>query len=347
MMRNGMSHAAFGLALLILSMTANSDAAEDFYNGKQIRLLIPTPAGGSYDAYARELAIHMPDHIPGHPAILSENMPGAAGLKSANYIYNAAPKDGTVIGAGYSGLPTAQLLSPEGVQFDVTKFSWIGSVTKEPYVTIVWHTSPIRTWEDMQKKETAFGGSAVGGAGVDYAIIAKQLFGLKLKIVTGYPNSPDMKLAMQRGEIDGEFATSWGALKVAEPTWLKEGLVRVVVQDGFTRHPDLPDVPLLLDQARTDTERQILELMLARQETSKPYFAPPGVPADRLAILRRGFDETLRDPAFLADLKKENLEIDSPMNGDEIAAFTIKLAATPRSTVARINQILGSFQNAK
>jgi tripartite-type tricarboxylate transporter receptor subunit TctC len=336
----------FGIALLTAWMApAFADAAEDFYSGKQIRLLIATPAGGSYDAYARALAMHMPDHIPGHPTIIPENMPGAAGLKSANYVYNAAPKDGLVIGAGYSGLPTAQLLTPNGVQFDVTKFSWIGSVTKDPYVGIVWHTSPIRTIEDTKVRETTFGGSAVGGAGVDYAIIARELFGLKLKIVTGYPDSPDMKIAMQRGEIDGEFATGWGALNVDEPTWVRDGIVRVIVQDGFTPHPDLPGVPLLIDQAKTETDRQILELMLARQETSKPYFAPPGVPLERLAILRQGFDATLKDPAFLADIKKEHLEVDSPMNGDEITAFTIKLSKTPGSIVGRINQILTSFQN--
>ena len=290
--------------------------------------------------------MHMPDYIPGHPVILSVNMPGAGGLKSANYVYNVAPRDGLVIGTGFAGMPTTQLLSPEGVQFDINKFSWIGNVTKEPYVGMVWHTSPIQSLENMKSRETIFGGSAVGGAGTDYAIIAKELFGFKLKIVTGYPNSPDMKLAMQRGEIDGEFAESWGALNVTEPAWLKDGTVRILVQHGFTRHRDLPNVPLFIDQAKTDADKQVMELMLARQETSKPYFGPPGLPADRLTILREAFDATVRDPAFLADLQKQRLGIDAPMSGDEIAAFVAKLNQTPPSTVKRVTQMLSNFQNA-
>ncbi|HWG03835.1 MAG TPA: hypothetical protein VG271_02360, partial [Beijerinckiaceae bacterium] len=305
------------------------------------------PAGGSYDAYARVVAMHMPDHIPGHPTIIAENMPGAGGLKSANYLYNVAPKDGLVISTGYAGLPTTQLLSPDGAQFDATKFSWIGSLTEDPYVGFVWHTSPIRTFEDMKTRETIFGGSAVGGAGTDYAIIARDMLGMKLKIVTGYPNSPDMKLAMQRGEIDGEFAESWGALNVTEPAWLKDGTVRIVIQHGFKPLRELPNVPLLIDQAKTDADRQALDLLLARQETAKPYFAPPGIPADRLAVLRKAFDATLRDPSFLADLDKEHLGINAPMNGDEIAAFTAKLAATPPSIVNRITQMLASFNDSK
>lgn len=327
--------------------SAGADEVPDFFRGKQIRLVIPTPPGGSYDAYARHIAAHLPRHLAGNPQIISVNMPGAGGIKSANYVYSAAPRDGTVIAAGYSGLPTQQLLAPDGAQFDPTKFSWIGSLTKEPYVAIVWHTSPIQTFDDLRTKEMIVGGSAVGGAGTDFPIIARELFGLKLKVVTGYPNSPEIKLAMQRGELDGVFATSWGAIQITEPTWVPEGKVRVIVQHGFKRHRELPNVPMFFDSARTPEDRQILELMLARQETAKPYFAPPGLPADRIEMLRRAFDATTRDPAFLADLTKSRLEIESPMTGEEVAELTIKLAATPPEVVKRIELLLRQFHNQK
>ena len=336
---------SIGAALVCGGAAAMPAAAEDFYKGKQIHLIVPTPTGGSYDAYARAIALSLPNYLPGRPTIVVENMPGASGLKAANYIYNTAPRDGLVIGAGYGGLPTAPLLSPDGAQFDVTKFSWIGSITKEPYIGIVWHTSSIRSLDDARTKPLIVGGSAVGAAGTDYPIIAKALFGFNLKVVTGYANSPDIKLAMERGELDGVFATAWGALNTSEPTWLKEGKVRIVVQHGLARHPEMPNVPLLIEQAKTDADRQVLELLMARQETSKPYFAPPEIPADRLAILRTAFQEALKDREFLSTVQKAHLEIDSPMDGKELAAFTAKLAHTPISVVNRIETILAGFKD--
>jgi tripartite-type tricarboxylate transporter receptor subunit TctC len=333
-------------ALLFGGLAPAAQAADDFYKGKQIHLIIPTPSGGSYDGYARILANHMPGHIPGNPTMIAENMPGASGLKSANYIYSAAPKDGLTFAAGYSGLPTSQLLTPDGVQYDLNKFSWIGSITKDPFVGVVWHTSPIMTLEDLKTKEAVFGGSAIGAAGTDYAIIARDVLGFKLKIVTGYPNSPDMKIAMERRELDGTFATSWNSLNTTQPDWLRDKLARVIVQHGFKPHKDLPNVPLMIDQAKNEADKQVLELMMARQETSKPYFAPPGIPADRLNILRRAFDETIKDPAFIADVKKSRLDIDSPMTGEEAAEFVLHLSQTPQAVVKRIEQIFANFNNS-
>jgi tripartite-type tricarboxylate transporter receptor subunit TctC len=329
------------------AVTSGAAAEDDFYKDKQVRLIVPTPTGGSYDAFARILAAHMPKFIPGRPTIITLNMPGAGGIKSANFVYNTAPRDGLTIGAGYSGLPTTNLLAPEGALFDATKFSWIGSLTREPYVAIVWHTSPIQKLEDLKTREMIVGGSAVGAAGTDFPIIAREMFGFKLKIVTGYPNSPDMKLAMQRGELDGVFATAWGAIQITEPTWVPEGKVRVIVQHGLKPHRDLPNVPLFIDQARTPEERQILELLFARQETAKPYFAPPEIPSERLQILRRAFDATVKDAAFLAEVKKSRLEVNEPMTGEEAEAFTRKLAETPPAIVKRIVDELNRFKDNK
>jgi tripartite-type tricarboxylate transporter receptor subunit TctC len=337
----------FAAAILAVCCGAPAQAAEDFYKGKQIHLVIPTPTGGSYDTYARLMANHLGKHIPGNPKIIAENMPGASGLKAANFLYNAAPKDGLTIGAGYAGLPTSQLLTPDGVQYDLNKFSWIGSITKDPFVGVVWHSSTVQSLEGLKTQEGIFGGSAIGAAGTDYAIIARDILGFKLKIVTGYPNSPDMKLAMERRELDGTFATSWNSLNTTQPEWIRDKLARVIVQHGFTRHKDLPDVPLMIDEVKNEADKQVFELMMARQETSKPYFAPPDLPADRLAILRRGFDATIKDPAFIADVKRAKLDIDSPMTGEEAAAFVAHLSKTPVAVVKRIEQIFANFNDKK
>ena len=335
------------LAALMALPSLATQAADDFYKGKQIHLIIPTPAGGSYDGFARIVARHMPNYIPGKPTMVPENKPGASGLLAANYIYSTAPKDGLTIGAGYAGLPTSQLLSPEGVQYDINKFSWIGNITKEPYVGLVWHKAEVQTLEGALTKPMVLGGSAVGAAGTDFPIIAKALFGYNFKIVTGYPNSPEMKLAMEKGDLDAQFATGWGALNISEPTWIKEGKVRVFVQHGFTKHPTIPDAPLLIDQAKKPEDRQLLELLLVRQETSKPYFAPPGVPAERIDILRRAFDATMKDPQFLAEVRKANLEVDQPMTGEELAAMTFRLSQTPTWIPKKIQEILTAFKESK
>ena len=194
------------------------------------------------------------DHIPGNPTIIVQNMPGASGVKTANYMATQAPRDGTVIAATHSSIITAALTSPGAASFDATKFSWIGSATSDPYLGYVWHTSRIMTLADARTTEVIMGGVSVGSAGVDLAILARDMFGLKIKIVTGYKSSNVVKLAMERGEVDGTFANAWSSLQGADPEWLTAGKVRIIVQHGFRKHPALPDVPLDL-LLREDRER--------------------------------------------------------------------------------------------
>ena len=322
-------------------------ADEDFYKGKQIRLLISTDPAGAYDTYGRLLAAHLGNHIDGKPSVVVQNMPGASGLRTANYMFTTAPRDGTVIAGTHSSVPTAPLTSPDAATFDVNKFGWIGSIASDPYVGYVWHSSPVQSLEDTKTKEVIMGGVSLGSAGVDMAVIGRELFGLKLRIVTGYKASNDVKLAMERGEVHGTFANAWSSIKTSEPTWLKENKIKVIVQHGFKRLPDLPDVPLFYDLAKTEEDRQALIFLLARQEAAKPYFAPPDTPPARLAILRKAFDATVRDPAFMADATRLGLTLDGPMTGDEVAALVVKLASTPSVVVNRVNAVFDAFQSGK
>ena len=342
----GLILAAAGLQGAVVPLTA-AESGGDFYKGKQIQLVVGSTPGGVYDVYARLVAEHLPNHIPGKPTIVVQNMDGASGLKAAIFLNSVAPRDGTTILSTLSSVPTAPLFTPQAATFDVTKFSWIGSITKDPFVGYVWHTAPVKTLEDARTTEVIMGGNSVGAAGVDMAIIGRDFFGLKIKIVTGYAGAPEVKLAIENGEVHGTFANAWGDLKTQRAYWLREGKIRLIVQHGFEKHPDLPDVPLFIDLAKTPEDRQALELLLARQEFSKPYFGPPGMPAERLAILRHAFDDTMKDPAFLAAVQKARLAVDGPMSGEQLAAMVARLAATPRPVVQRIEQAFTNYNAGK
>jgi tripartite-type tricarboxylate transporter receptor subunit TctC len=331
--------AASSAALLAAAPAA---AVDSFYAGKQIRLIVSTEAGGAYDTYARLLAQVLRDHIPGNPAIIVQNMPGAGGLKAANYIYNSAPRDGTVIAGTHSSIPTGPLTAPAAALYDVNRLSWIGSITSDPYVGYVWHTAPIQRLEDARTTEVVMGGMAVGTAGTDLSILAKEMFGLKFKIITGYKASTDVKLALEKGEVQGTFANGWSSLKT-DPELLTEHKVRIIVQHGFTKRPDLPDVPSIFELAKTDADRQALTFMLARQEAAKPYFGPPDIPPERLALLRQAFDATVRDPKFVELTTRAGVTLDGPMTGAELAALAARLAQTPRVVVERVDHMLTGF----
>ena len=340
---------AFLSAIVAAHLATGAVMAQDadFFRGKQIRLIVSTDPAGAYDTYARLVAAHMGPHIPGSPSVVVQNMPGASGLRAANYMFATAPRDGTVIAATHSSVPTAPLTSPDVSNFDVGKFGWLGSAASDPYVGYVWSTSPVQSLDDAKTKEVIMGGVSLGSAGVDMAVIGRDLFGLKLRIVTGYKASNDVKLAMERGEVHGTFANAWSSIKTSEPTWLRDHKIRVIVQHGFKKLPDLPDVPLFYDLAKTDEDRQALTFLLARQEAAKPFFLPPDTPPARLTMLRKAFEETLHDQAFVADATRLGLTLDGPMTGDELAALVTKLAATPPAVVNRVNGIFDAFQSGK
>ncbi len=344
MMRSPTYASSLSALSLCVGLAAGATAAEvetnNFYAGKQINLLVSTEVATTYDAYARIMADFWPRHIPGSPRFIVQNVPGASGLKLANHMFEGAPRDGLTVASTHSHIPTAPLQAPDSARYDPTKFSWIGNITKDPYVGLVWNTSPIQTFEDAKRIPSVMGGNGVASASTELGILSNAFFGTKFKIVSAYKGAPDVKLAIERGEIDGTFGTGWTSVKTGSPDWLTLKKVRILVQFGFEPHPELPGIPMFMDQVKSPEIRQALELQLARQEHTKPYFAPPEVPADRMAILRRGFDATMKDPQFRAALEKANLSIDAPMTAEQIAALTAKVFLTPPATVKLLQDTL-------
>ena len=318
-------------------------AAEEFYQGKQVRLLVGTDPGGTFDLYARVLSRHLGKHIPGAPTFVVQNMPGTSSINMANYIYGNAPRDGTVFGASQNTIPTAPLTNPAAAKFDSSKLSWIGSVTDDLYIGYLSSTAPAKSMEEAKAIEVLIGGLSVGAFSIDMAILANEFFGTKFKIVTGYKTSPEIQLAVDRGEVHGVMGTSWNAFKRATPTWLPEGKVRMIVQYGFKRDARFADVPLYIEFAQTDAQRQAIKFMVGNLVHGKPYFAPPEIPADRLLILRRAFDATMKDTDFLKDIEASGVEISNPMRGEELAQFVAEESQTPASILRAIEGIMKKF----
>ena len=331
------------ISLLSLGGAMSGAHGEDFYKGKQIRLLIGTDAGGAYDVYARALSRHMGRHIAGEPTFILQNVPGAAGLQAANFIANVAPRDGTVIAGTPNAIPTAPLTNPGQVKFDPNKLSWIGSATKELYIGYVWHTAPIKSFEDARTTEALLGGITVGSFSTDAGILASEFFGMKFKTITGYKSSPEIQLAVERGEVHGVMGTAFSALKLAQAKWLADDKVRIIVQFGLQRHPLYPNVPLFIDFAKNEEQRKAILFYTGNLAHGKPYFAPPDLPTDRLDILRRAFDATMKDPEFLKDLTASGGDIDSPMTGEELAKFVAEENRTPSDVIEMVHKVLERF----
>jgi tripartite-type tricarboxylate transporter receptor subunit TctC len=336
--------AAICSALIAAPAAAHAQASGDFYKGKTLTIMVSTEAGTLYDFYARGLQQFLPDALPGHPTVIVENMPGASGQRVGNFVYSVAPKDGTVIAAVHAAIPTQPLFTPDTARFDPKKIEWIGSAAREPFVGFVRGDSPIHSIEDLKTKELIVGGVSLGSTSVDMAIVMRDIFGLKLKIVTGYKSSLETKLAIEKHELDGTFGNAWTSVKTELGKQLADGSIRVITQFGAKRLPDLPDVPIFSDIARTPEERAMLDALLARQEFAKPYFAPPGVPAERIALLRAAFDSVMKNPSFIAEMEKRKLPLD-PMNGPELAAYVSKVMDTPPAVVERLRTVFANFKN--
>ena len=302
------------------SMPLQADAISDFYNGREVRLLIGYSAGGGYDTYARVLARHLGKHIPGNPTVVPQNMPGAGSLTLTNYLYNAAAKDGSVIGTIARGMAMEPLLSGQGTRFDASEFSWIGSLNHEVSVCVSWHTSDVKTMQDLQTRQLIVGGTGAAAGTDTFPIVFSNLFGANIKLISGYPGGNDVLLAMERGEVDGRCGWSWSTVVSTRPEWIAEGKLNILVQVALEKHPDLPDVPLVTEFADSEDELMALELIFARQVMGRPYLAPPGIPLERHEALRRAFDATTRDAEFRAEAARLQLEL-NPVSGEEIDAL--------------------------
>jgi tripartite-type tricarboxylate transporter receptor subunit TctC len=329
--------------LLLLVAAVPAWAADDvaaFYRGKQIRFVVGSSPGGNYDLLARTVARYMPEHIPGKPYIIVQNQPSAGGMVMTNELYALGPYDGTAIGVPINGIPAAPLLQPNYAHYDASKLIWIGNVSREPYVAYVWHTAPVQSLDELLTKELIVGSTAPGATMSDFPQLTNKIVGTKFKIVSGYGSTPLMNQAMERGEIEGVAGLGWSSVLQQMSPWLKDNKVKMIAQYGFQRSRLLPDVPLMLDLAKTPPDRQALSMLFGRTEYGRPFFLPPNVPADRVQALRRAFDATMKDEGFIADAQKIGFEVD-PMTGEQVQALVGELADTPPDVASRVRAALG------
>ena len=325
------------LLLAGASASAQEDVA-NFYKGKIVRLVVGIGVGSGYDINARLLARHMSKHIPGNPTIIVQNQPGAGSLTMTNQLFAAGPFDGTVFGASFNGLPTTPLLQPTGARFEPTKLNWVGSTNRETQAMYVWGASPVQKLADLTSVEMIVGAQAPGSTQYDYPKLAEKLFGWKVKVITGYEATPKIHLAMERGEVHGTWA-NWSTLKAISEQWIKEKKIRILAQWALRKHPEMPDVPLILEIAKTPEQKQALDLALARLEFGRPFFLPPNVPADRVTAIRRAFDAVMKDPEFLAEADKLKIEVD-PLTGEQVASLITEIYKTPATTVERVRDAM-------
>src|SRR4029453_14141490 len=293
---------------LTLAGPYHAQSPADFYRGKTVEVYIGTSVGGGYDAYARMLARHLGKYLPGNPIVVAKNMEGGGGMRLANFLYNPAAKDGPIFGTFNPGTGFDPLLGNRSTQFEATKFNWLGSTNNEVSVCVAWHTHGGTSYQDVLERELVGGARGPAPDTFQFPKIANAVLNTKFKIVTGYPGGNDIDLAMERGEVQGRCGWSFTSVKATHPTWLPQKRINILFQMGLDKHPDLPDTPLIMDLARNDEERAIFKLIFGRQVMAWPFALPPGVPPERIAVLRRAFAETVRDRDFLADAGKRSEE---------------------------------------
>ena len=330
------------IAAALMAAAASGVKAQtpaEFYKGKNVDLYIGYSVGGGYDLYARMLARYMGKHIPGNPTVLPKNMEGAGSLRLANWLYNIGPKDGTAFGITGRGTPFDPILGNAKAQFDGTKYTWIGSANNEVSICVAWHTTGITKFEDLLTKELIVGGTSSSADTDQFPKIVNGVLGTKMRVITGYPGGNDVGLAMERGEVQGRCGWSWSSVKSTHQKWYDEKKFSVLMQLALEKHPDLPNVPLILDLAKTDEQRQILKLIFARQVMGRPFLAPPGVPRDRMDALRKAFMDTMKDKDFLADTEKAKMEI-TPVSGDQLDKLVKEVYATPKALADKAGALI-------
>ncbi len=322
------------------SVAATADPVSEFYTGpgKTIKIIIRDTGGSNYDLLSRLLARHMGEHIPGHPTIVAVNMPGGGGIVASNYLASVAPRDGTILSIVGQGLVADQALglSPQ-LQGDLRMFNWIGNVDRSNQMLVVWHTSPTRTIEDATKRETTVGATGGGeaSASVQYPAFYNHVLGTKFKIILGYAGGPQINLAMERGEVEGRGTNTYASYLATTPRYLRDKLIVPLVQIGVEREPALASVPLLLDLKTTPENRPLMEFISKASTVGRPLATTPGVPPERVAALRRAFDEAVKDPAFIADAAIQKLEINST-SGEILAQLVNDIINTPADVRRRV-----------
>jgi tripartite-type tricarboxylate transporter receptor subunit TctC len=329
-----------GAGLLFASNIASCAAEpEAFYKGKTVHIYIGFAPGGSYDYFGRLLARHLGKHLPGNPTVIAESMPGAGSFTAANYLYARAPRDGTALGIVSQTVAIEQLLGTSGVQYKAAQFNWIGRAASVNEVSLTFHSSNTKTIRDAIAHETTMASTGAGSPSETYLKLLNAVAATKFKLVGPYPASNDAMLAMERGEVDGAF-TSYNTLKVSRLDWLRDKKINILVQYG-ERSADLPDVPFAVDLAKTEADRQLMAFYVSSEEIGRAFLAPPEIPADRIAALRKAYDETMRDGEFLHEIDQSHSEF-SPLSGDKVQRLVAATADVSPAIVARVRDILGS-----
>ena len=325
------------IAVLCASGTAAAQDVASFYAGQTIRMIIGYPTGGSNDIYARTVALHIGKHIPGSPRVIAVNMPGAGSMLAANHLFTAAPRDGSVIASVSQGIPLQAKLGYPEVRYEAAKFNWIGRMAQSTSVTMVWHTSKAKTFADVLRNEVTLSATGAGSTVTIYPNVMNELLKTRFKLIMGYKGSGESMLAMQRGEVEGH-STTWEAVKAVHPDWVPKGQVRVLVQHAINRHSELPDVPTSVELTPNPDNRAVMRVIMGANEIGKSYFTTPGVPPERVAALRRAFDATMKDPAFIEAVGKIRGEVGA-LTGEEVQALIGELDTLPQSLFDRVKSV--------
>lgn len=326
------------LALLALGFAATAraqDAVEQFYKGRQLKVYIASTPGGGYDSYGRLVGQYIGKYIPGNPTVIPENMPGAGGSRLAGYLYSVAPKDGTEFGIIFPGAVLDPLIGTAPVQDDPSKLIYMGSANVETFLCILRADAPVKSYEDVFKTPITLAASAAGGSTVDMPALENNLLGAKWKVVRGYPGSREISLAVEQGEAQGDCGVGVSSIEVEHPDWQTSGQYKVIAQETNRGHAllDSLHIPLTYSFAKTDEQREVMELAYSQEVFGRPFVMPPGVPADRVAALRKAFMAALQDKDLLADAKKQRLDIE-PLSGEDVQALVAKVYAMPPKVVA-------------
>lgn len=337
--RRNLLHLAGG-AFALAAMTAPATAQAPSLAGKNVTMIIPAGTGGGFDHWGRVVARHIGKHLPGKPTVVPQNMPGAGGFNAANYIYNIAPKDGTVMGIIQAPVALGPLTGATGARFDSMKITWVGTPTMETLVCVAMARAQVKTFQDLLGNELITGNTGVGNGGYTWPKALNGLLGTKFKLVSGFPSASDVLLAMERNEIDG-ICESLESLVGRRPDWIASKKVNVLFQfqAGGRPNPQLKDVPLIVDLARTPEEKQAVEFLYSGNGLGRPFLAPPGMPAERVKMLRDAFNATMKDPQFLADAERQKLDV-APEDGEYLSALIKKIYATPKPIVDKMGELI-------
>jgi tripartite-type tricarboxylate transporter receptor subunit TctC len=328
---------ALAAAVMLAPAGARADAGE-FLKGKVVRMVVAYPPGGGYDVYARALAQVLPRHLPGNPTVIVQYMPGAGSLTATNYLYAAAEKDGTVVLAPSNAAAFAPLQGVEGAKFDPTRFNWIGSPSRETGILIVWHAAQVTSVRELATREITLGTSSANAASGFYGRVLNAALGLKMKLVHGYRGSTESFLAMERREVDGYASAFWNSLKSTKPDWLRDAKIKLLVQYGSEPNPELAGVPFARDLAAAEDDKILLDVANAPLAFGRPFVLPPGVPAERVAAWRQAFSDAYRDPAFIAEAARQQIDID-PSSGEQMQEMLARAYTAPPQVIARLRSL--------